>query len=269
MTALAFHRLSIDIASPYIVSYDNEHEPTETTNSHMNDRDRETYPSNETNPFASPQGIEQHTPSSLTDGKLNPFFSMWTEPRATMRYILDTNPTRHVILISCVVGISRSMGRAVRQEDGELGLIATLVLTTAIGSVYGIISLFLSAWLVGAIANALGGKANQVEMRAAMSWGSIIYCWMLPIVIIMLALVSTTDGLQGPYAIPLVFLTIVMGVLSIWSIVVLSKAVGEANQFSAWRGFAAISIAFIVAMVLMLGIAFAIMAAFMNSALAV
>ncbi|MEM7313637.1 MAG: Yip1 family protein [Planctomycetota bacterium] len=168
------------------------------------------------------------------------------KPRRTMRHILETNPTRYVILVSCVVGIARSMQRAVNSES-HFGLVTMLATTTLVGSLYGIVSLYLSAWLVGPIARLLGGKATQVEMRSAMSWGSIIYCWMLPLSLTMLVLSDTRHSDHGKIGDTLVFLSVVAGILSVWNIIVLSNAVGEANQFSSWRGFFAISIAFIVA----------------------
>src|SRR5262245_45012540 len=40
---------------------------------------------------------------------LNPWFSMWVMPRATMRQILDTNPSRFVHLLAILGGIVEVM----------------------------------------------------------------------------------------------------------------------------------------------------------------
>lgn len=43
---------------------------------------------------------------------LNPWFSTWVKPRETMRWIVDTDPTRQVVLLAVLGGIAQFLDRA-------------------------------------------------------------------------------------------------------------------------------------------------------------
>jgi hypothetical protein len=42
----------------------------------------------------------------------NPFLTIWTRPRATIRAIVDTDPNRHVLLLAAIGGVVNALDRA-------------------------------------------------------------------------------------------------------------------------------------------------------------
>ena len=43
-------------------------------------------------------------------GSITPFFTIWTEPRATIRRIVDTDPTRYVIALAAIGPVIGALG---------------------------------------------------------------------------------------------------------------------------------------------------------------
>ena len=50
---------------------------------------------------------------------LNPWFSIWLQPRATMQQILDTDPARLVLMLAIIAGFFEALDQAVIQDLGD------------------------------------------------------------------------------------------------------------------------------------------------------
>src|SRR5665213_3228786 len=110
------------------------------------------------------------------------WFSLWYQPRATMRLILDTDPRKFVLPIAFVAGVVAAISQAVTVSLSEpsnipnmphlphlgpigLGLGAILEGLVSIVSLYGLAALY--RWT----GHKLGGTADKIEMRSALAWG--------------------------------------------------------------------------------------------------
>ena len=73
---------------------------------------------------------------------MNPWFSMWLHPRRTIRWIVETNPDRLVLLLAAVGGIVEALINASSDSKGENMSLQAILLTSLIGGpLMGVIGL--------------------------------------------------------------------------------------------------------------------------------
>jgi Yip1 domain len=192
-------------------------------------------------------------------GSITPFFTIWTEPRATIRRIVDTDPTRNVIALAAVgPAIQALVGQWSKALSSNANLSVLWPLWVA-GSVafqaaIGVVFLFIFAALFRWSGGLLGGVASRVEVRAAMAWSQ-VPAITAEIVLLLAVLtgvpvpIPTTSG-TFPHVDPAFYkIMVVEGVLAIWGFIVSLKCIGEVHRFSAWRALAAVLIPPIIALV--------------------
>jgi len=194
----------------------------------------------------------------------NPWFSMWTKPRQTIREIILTNPKRQFIPLSVIYGfpmllqLAQNLSLGLHMHWGAIVLVALLCSVVA-----GMLGLTITAALMHWTGRWLGGKSNFLEMRAAVSWANVtnvvISLSWLALAIIFRQELFIDNFINRPFIgneNGLVFMLFgVQSLVSIWSIFILVHAVGEVQQFSAWKGLLnlIISIFIIIAIVGLVG----------------
>lgn len=209
------------------------------------------------NPFATPLAAAEVSIRVITPvppTKLNPWWSMWIYPRATVRQILDSGATRMVPILAAVYGISYVLDRAsMRGVPPSMSPWAVLALAIVIGPLSGFISVYLGGAIMGWIGRRLGGVGTTQEVRTAMAWASVPHIEALVLWIPTLALfgreVFYNDNpifdawadAQPLVVWPAMLLLLLVSVTAgIWSVVVTLKCLAEAHQFSAWRALTSV-----------------------------
>ncbi len=180
---------------------------------------------------------------------LSPFISIWVKPRETIRKIVDTDPTKYVIVLAVLSGIIRSLDRVSSQNMGDsLSLPVLLGICVVIGPVGGIILMYMLGALYRWSGSWLGGQATSEEVRADIAWSSVPSIFFLPLWIPQLIIFgkelfsSSTPRMDAnPFLyILLMGFAVIELIASIWTLVLLIKCLGEVHQFSAWRALGAI-----------------------------
>src|ERR1700722_729808 len=191
-------------------------------------------------------------------GSITPFFTIWTEPSATIRRIVETDPTRNVIALAA---IGPAVGALANQWSKALGETAKLsvlwpievAFAVAFAAVLGVVSLFISGAILRWSGGLLGGVASRVEMRAALAWSQ-----MPAIAAEVILLMAVLQGIPIPHPTAAAMLQIdppfykvgvVEGVLAIWGSIVGLYCIAEVHRFSAWRAFCTTLIPALIAMV--------------------
>lgn len=185
---------------------------------------------------------------------LNPWFSIWVMPRATMRQILDTNPNRFVHLLAMLGGIVEVMRSHLPNPPISLELGPMIGLKAILGVLAGLFALYLWSLLIWMTGRWLGGQGNFVGVRAAVAWSNVLLIWSAMLWLPLLAYLGIEAFNFDPQAmledpagllllIPLGLMALAVGV---WWLVVLLKSVGEAHRFSAWHALGATLIACII-----------------------
>ncbi|WP_211655290.1 Yip1 family protein [Planococcus alpniumensis] len=183
-------------------------------------------------------------PTAYTE--LNPFTAIWTRPRETVRYVIEEKPTSFIVILLILTGFTGGLSGASSEEQifpavavifGSL-LLGPLAVTAGIGIVSGIYIL---------LGKLFGGVGTYSEMFRAVVTSSIPQIWLLPMWLIWLLTSPSTfyteiepsvaepdTGLGMVIGLVLLAVTVVIG---IWTFVIQCKGVGEAQRFSAWKGF--------------------------------
>jgi hypothetical protein len=189
---------------------------------------------------------------------LNPWLSMWMQPRATIQQIVDSNPERLVLVLAAIAGISRVLNRASLKSLGDIIEWPLIFLIAAIlGPVAGIIGLYIGGALIHWTGKWIGGKGSPENIRAAIAWSSIPVIWALLLWIPEFALFGeelfTTKMptiLASPSLTLLLFgFGIIELVIGIWTIVVSLKCIGQVQGFSAWKALGNMALSALVILI--------------------
>ncbi len=189
-------------------------------------------------------------------GIIAPYLRIWVAPRATIRAIVDTDPSRSVIALAALRGALGALvyywANAIANPSAmTAGFPLRVVIGAIIGAILGIIFLYIVAWVYGAFCHALGGVGTPLLMRAALAWPEIIG--------IVGNLIYVAGLLSGAFSPPHVphggmpaFGDVYPGaskyllLLSLWEFIAELKTVAEVNRFSSWRSLIAFIITCIV-----------------------
>ena len=213
------------------------------------------------------------SPPVSTSEPLNPWFSIWVSPRATMRQILATDPRRLVHLLATVAGAGGAF-QSLQMPDAvvdAVGLYPLVVLKLFVGAAVGLIILYLFGFLVRLTGSWLGGTGNFVAIRAALAWSTVPNIWStllwLPVLVFLgedAFNLNIESQLETPGALFLIVpLVVISAVVSVWSVIILMNCLAEAHGFvSAWQGFGAYfnAVLIIMAAVLIITLPFILLA---------
>jgi hypothetical protein len=181
-----------------------------------------------------------------------PFFTIWTEPRETIRRIVDTDPSRYVFALAAIAPVLATLESQWSRALGSSGNVSALwpimvVFAVAAAALFGIGALYLNGVVLRWSSGLLGGTATRAEVRAAIAWSqvpSIVAGAITLAALLTGAIVPPVSGAGGALkASPqLLELGLLNGILTFWGFIVSLKCLGEVNRFSAWRALGAVLI---------------------------
>ena len=197
----------------------------------------------------------------------NPWLSIWTRPRATIQQIVDSDPTRFVLVLAALNGVDEALYRASDRSVGDgLDLPVILLAAVTVGPLAGIASLYIGGALIRWTGSWLGGQASSQHIRAALAWGLVPALWVALLWIPELLLVGpelfTTEtprmDANAGLAFALLGMFAVEAVGAVYSLVTILKCVGQVQGFSAWKALGNVLLASLVIVVPILAVVFAI-----------
>jgi len=173
------------------------------------------------------------------------WFTIWYQPRATIRRIVDTDPKKFVLGIAWFAGAmaalnSTLMVAATRFPSGarhfpQFGPIG-IAFAAFLCGVFSVIGLYGLGALYRWSGYILGGTAQAVEVRAALAWAQVPGLYLAAVMII-----ATMLGLNTLAVPPSVStFSVVQSIVGIWLAIISLKCLGEVHRFSAWRALGAI-----------------------------
>ncbi len=181
-----------------------------------------------------------------------PWLTIWVAPRGTMRRILDSDPTRHVLLLAAMYGMSISFVPRGNIFGNFLPVWAVLLLAFTAGPLVGIIAIYISGAIFRWSGSVLGGRATTEEVRAAFAWSSVpqilsVVLWLLPgFALYGTEIITGAGPRMAGNPLPLLLGLVPRLILAFWGEFLQIKTLAEAHQFSAWRSLAALFLALLI-----------------------
>ncbi|MEN8236667.1 MAG: Yip1 family protein [Pseudomonadota bacterium] len=184
--------------------------------------------------------------------RLNPWFSMWIKPRATIQQVIETDPTRWILLLVALDGIFQVLDRAVDKNFGDHMHWTSILLIAAItGPILGLIGLYLSGWLIGWTGRWIGGQGTHENIRAAIAWAKIPTIWVLalwgPMMLVFGQGLFVSPQYRAAENMDLAYniwgFAIIIFFAEITSFILLCQALGQVQGFSGWKAFGNILLA--------------------------
>ncbi|WP_172370490.1 YIP1 family protein [Sporosarcina jiandibaonis] len=182
---------------------------------------------------------------------MNPLLSIWSQPKNTVQYMMDNKPISYLVFLAILYSFATGILMFADLGFFEgFSLPAILLIITVISIILNIAGWGLASVIYTWLGKLLGGTGTIRNMCYAVAAGSIPMIWTMPIGFIAVIIYgeklfmqpvdvfAITNMSTGFY---LINNLIAMGV-SIYGIVVLSKAIGLVHNFSATRGFGVVMI---------------------------
>lgn len=180
--------------------------------------------------------MSEETPV-LAVGHFNPWKTMWLRPRATIRALVEHDPTLNVDRLAILMGMTQMIQQ--NSGDGTLqSVLVTLAFTALLGPIIGLLGIRISGAISGWIGRKLGGTATNEEVRAAFAWGALPRVAALPLQLIFLLMIPLFSATNPAMGILLVALGGLLTVLGLWEMVLTVAALAEVNRFSIVRAIA-------------------------------
>lgn len=224
---------------------------------------------------------------------LPPFVTILFAPRPTLRFLLEHRRDRGVIPLVLLAALSVSLQppewAALREAAEMLGTglligVIALSLVLFVGLTIGFFYLF--AWIATLAGRFLEGSAEAADARTALAWGSVPLLWALLYRIPALFLWAPAYGAihssanerairigsekivydagaipDAPLSQILILLALDLIVIG-WTVLVTSRTLAEAHQFSSWKGLATLVLACVLPVV---GLAIVVAAAILTA----
>jgi len=183
----------------------------------------------------------------------NPWLSIWTEPRKTIRSIVSADPKFRFLLLSAIYGLPLAFNLVQSFAlTNVIPLWAILIGSLVVCTFLGVVGISLSAWLLQFTGRWIGGKANYQTVRAAVAWSNVpnvvtILMWAV-LLVVFGEQVFNSNFSQGQfigYQAGILFLVmLVETIISVWSFIILLNALAEVQGFSVWRAILNVVIPF-------------------------
>ena len=195
----------------------------------------------------------KHTPD-LPVQPLNPWFSIWTQPRKTIRQQLDKEPGGFTELLAMTGGIAMALTNGIQASNVNFNALVTSAVLG--GSLFGILQLSLASALIRFTGKWLGGTGKYSEIRTALAWSNVPNTWSLILWIPVLFLYEGKflGGIFRPISSgSITVFIVIIAVITIWTFFIQVKCIAEAQRFSAWRAAVNMILAGLVIAVFLLG----------------
>ncbi len=175
-----------------------------------------------------------------------PWLTIWTEPRATVRGLVEGDPQYMVLVLASLGGVTQALGQAAERNLGDQWPFpAIVVLVLLAGPLFGILSLYLAAALIHWTGGWIGGSAPAGHIRTAVAWANVpgvfgLFLW-VPALLLFGQELMTADGAGAKpdlkLALAMATFALMQVGLGIWSFVILLQGLGEVQGFSAWKAW--------------------------------
>ncbi len=186
---------------------------------------------------------------------VNPWIGMWVRPRETIRAILSYNKSYLLLLLYWIYGFPLLLQLSQNLSLGDQYSAGGILAVAAIGAMLiGFIGINLGSLLFYWTGRWIGGAGSFHDVRAAVAWSSIPnvvagLIWVIQALMFGSKIFSLSFFSMPMFGMQLsvtYICSVVSIIVMVWGIVILLKAIGEAQKFSAWKALLNVFLPFIV-----------------------
>lgn len=164
---------------------------------------------------------------------LNPWFSMWTKPRRTIRQMIDNDPSQGVLALVASAGALQSLGAFAHFQSAGANVPILLVIPGA--AAIAVISLYFAGWVYRWVGSWFGGGATSEEVRAALAWAQVPS--FVPYVCASLMLFAIKAGPAAQVGVTALWVLSSM-VCGLWTFILALNTLAEVHRFTTrWLSF--------------------------------
>lgn len=201
------------------------------------------------------------TQSTLRD----PWFSIWREPRETIREIVTTYANKYDLHLAAVAGIAHMLSWASEKElANRFSLVEILLICIFAGPIYGYIFLNVSSFSLWHVSRFTGGKGRLSEVKTAVAWASIPVIWSLVMWIPVIAIwgekcfqkKSVITGGNLFLALPALLLAFASFYYLYKVFYIFIQSIAEVLQISTFKSIVTILLAYFIIILVSVSIAF-------------
>ena len=183
----------------------------------------------------------------------NPWITIFTKPRMTIRAIVDNNPNFRLFWLAAIYGACSLLGLIQNFRAGESSKLIYILPFLLLAPFWGYLLFSFSSFFVFIAGRLLKGQGSFKAVRSAYAWSSVpliinLILWLFLISFFGLGLFSeeVLRGMLTPASsFFLMGVILVQFVFSIWSLVIYVVSLSEVQRFSILRTLANLLIAFL------------------------
>lgn len=176
--------------------------------------------------------------------QINPYLTIWTKPRMTIRTIIDRGADRELPLFIFLIGIAFMVAQMASKKVESLPFIGVLLLIVIGSPLLGFMTIYINGftgWIGGRI---FKGTAYKEDIRAAYWWSNVpmIFSGMIMTPLVLMKILYGGPGLYSNplYALYFGISSFLFFIAFIWSMLIFVRTYQEVQGFSFWRAVAAL-----------------------------
>jgi hypothetical protein len=183
-----------------------------------------------------------------------PLLRIWTEPRKTIRRVVEEDAEGTALALAAGGGIVNVLDMyADRGPGANLGLLLLVIL---IGTVLGVLAMYFTSAVMRWIGRWFGGQAEAEEIRIVFAWSNVPLLPLLALWVVLLGRYGIgllTGGIDGGLGIEdgvlMVIYAVATVVLNVWVSAIFVVGLSEVQKFSVWKAFACVLIPILILLV--------------------
>lgn len=182
---------------------------------------------------------------------MNPWITIWTSPRSTIRSIVDTNANKSFWLLAIIYGFQTLLYTANYGSYGAyynpfLIFFLSLIISPIIGGIW----LYIGSWILKLSGLIFKGGAPITHVRAAFSWSKVPLLINILLWIILLIFTQQSVFLKDGSQYGTVFVNLLSIASGVWCVVLVVQNIREVQGFNIWKAIGNVVIAWAISLIL-------------------
>lgn len=166
----------------------------------------------------------------------NPWMSMWTNPRSTIKEMLKSSPTRGFFALAVIFGLQYLLNLAQSFSLGsKMNPLVILILCIVLSPIAGIIWFYFFGACLHWTGRLFKGKASHHELRSVVMWSTVPFLISLAMWVILLLTSFSTAFIQKSTGVMFLLVTVIGLIASLWSVVLMIFGLKEVQNYNYWK----------------------------------